>query len=634
MLFQVWPWWARCLAIRLRLADNQDFKFTNFANKNQDRPDTISNVVPRLDGSVGLNVNALDTQGQFTVPLITSTNPLAASLVAQYGYLASGVRTGGGVVGGYNQFNNQDFFRKNYQLSYDATFGASVTHEVHVGYQTATEAEELLRVSNGWGSITAQPSTVVVPAGLPNAGQQVIFQAQVFQQGILHVPTIRSEYVQQNIEFNDKVRWNKYTLNVGLIVSNDKLYGQGLRANASTPSGWELANGQRYLEQEIKFADTLQPRLGLTYNYRAEDTVYGNYARYVPAATSIPRGASWARNKIQTINAYFNATGTLLATAPEVSSSGKLFQAGMKPRHTDEFLVGTTKDFGKGWSARLHARYRYSCNFWEDTPNNSRIVLNPPDGIPRDYYIPNLGPMLTALGYVPSNSTLPARAENQYVIAQLDRSFTKYYETGLETEWHGTNAYLRASYVWSHYYGNFDQDNTTAGAGNDANLFIGSSNIADDFGRQVWNNKYGNLSGDRRHQVKLYGYYAFSWKGRMGAYAIYQSGQPWQYSNYKIYAVDAASQGSTSTSDTNRYAEPAGSRTTRPHYQLDLNYTQTFWQLKTTSLEAAVDLYNTFNRQTGYNPATSINGTAAALLGQPTSFYSPRRMQASVRLLF
>ena len=49
-----------------------------------------------------------------------------------------------------------------------------------------------------------------------------------------------------------------------------------------------------------------------------------------------------------------------------------------------------------------------------------------------------------------------------------------------------------------------------------------------------------------------------------GAYFIYQSGQPWQFSDYSYYTADRTTQGSTSTSDTNRYAEPAGSRAPPP----------------------------------------------------------------------
>ena len=65
---------------------------------------------------------------------------------------------------------------------------------------------------------------------------------------------------------------------------------------------------------------------------------------------------------------------------------------------------------------------------------------------------------------------------------------------------------MRGSYTWSHYYGNFDQDNTTTD--NDANIFIGSSNIADGAGRQLWDFKDGDLRGDRPHLLKVYGYYA------------------------------------------------------------------------------------------------------------------------------
>lgn len=609
-----------------------NFKYTSFANKNQDRPDTMSPVQPALDGSVGLNVSALDTQGQFSVPLHrtgTTANDIAFNtfadpIIAQYGYPSAGGPVGGGIVGGYNQINNQDFYRKNYQLAYDATFGASITHEIHVGYQWWKDSEDLLRTSNGWGVITV-PFNTNVPAGLPNAGTHVYFAAAVQQQGVLGVPTIHSEYIAQDIELNDKIRWRQFTFNVGLLMSNDKLYGQGLRENGATLSGWELANGNRYLEKEIKFSDTFQPRLGVTWNYAADDSVYANYAKYVPAANSLPRAASWARNKAATVNAYFGATGNLLASQLEASSTGKLFTPGMKPRYTDEYLVGTTKDFGRGWTGRLAGRYRYSTNFWEDTMNNSRVLFNPPAGIPQTLYIPNLGNMLATLG---------GGSDASFVVAQLDGAFTKYYEVAAEAEWRGVNAYFRGSYTWSHYYGNFDQDNSTAGASNDANIFIGSSNIADDFGKQIWNNKYGNLAGDRRHQIKLFGYYSLPWQARVGAYAVYQSGQPWQYSNYLIYAADRAAQGSTSTSDTNRYAEPAGSHVTRVHYQLDLNYTQTIWKKKAMSVDGMVELFNVFNRQTGYNPAVSVNGTSASLLGQPTSFFSPRRAQFGVRFLF
>ena len=99
-----------------------------------------------------------------------------------------------------------------------------------------------------------------------------------------------------------------------------------------------------------------------------------------------------------------------------------------------------------------------------------------------------------------------ARADvNSYIIAELDGPYTRYQEVTLESEWRGADAFVRGSYTWSHYYGNFDQDNSTTA--NDANIFVGSSFIADGAGRQLWDLRDGDLRGDRRHMFKLYGYH-------------------------------------------------------------------------------------------------------------------------------
>ena len=47
--------------------------------------------------------------------------------------------------------------------------------------------------------------------------------------------------------------------------------------------------------------------------------------------------------------------------------------------------------------------------------------------------------------------------------------------------------------------------------------------------------------------LKLYGYYGLPWNATAGAYAIAQSGQPWEVHSYEPYIALT-----TSTSDTNR----------------------------------------------------------------------------------
>ena len=95
------------------------------------------------------------------------------------------------------------------------------------------------------------------------------------------------------------------------------------------------------------------------------------------------------------------------------SSSGKLFVEDMTPRTIDEFMAGTARQINPNWSGRLYARYREGSHFWEDTNNNARIAFDPPAGIPRELYIPDLTAQLAQIG-----------SGSSYVIAQPDGAYT------------------------------------------------------------------------------------------------------------------------------------------------------------------------------------------------------------------
>ena len=200
-----------------------------------------------------------------------------------------------------------------------------------------------------------------------------------------------------------------------------------------------------------------------------------------------------------------------------------------------------------------------------------------------------------------------------------------------EAEWRGNvlghQLFLRGNYTWSHYYGNVDQDGSTTASANDANIFIGSSNIGDGGGRQLWDYKLGDLHGDRRNMAKVYGTYILPWNASAGFYAVYQSGQPWEAIDRFAYPTSIIG---TSTSDTNRYAEPAGSRATPAHYQLDLNYTQSF-TVGRYRVQITGELFNVANKQTGYNYQPSKN---SASFGLPQSYWEPRRLMLTGKISF
>ncbi len=394
-------------------------------------------------------------------------------------------------------------------------------------------------------------------------------------------------------------------------------------------SGFVLATSptdRKYKMYEIPWSKMVQPRLGATWAYNGKDTVYASYATYNPAASSLPRAASWDRNVFVTLNAYFDQNGVLIGTDPLGSSSGKLFVPDMTPRTIYETLLGTSKEINQHWSARIYGRYRSGKHFWEDTNNTARLSstqggFDPPPGIPRELYIPNLIEQRAQIG---STLPTPGLSGSSYVIAELDGAFTKYYEGTLETEWRTEKNFVRGSYTWSHYYGNFDQD--SSGVTNDANVFIGSSNIGDGAGRQLWNNRYGDLRGDRRHLVKIYGYHALPWNATAGLYGVAQSGQPWEAWSYEPYLALT-----TSTSDTAKFAEPAGSRHTAPHWQVDLNYTQNVKLSGRYNVQIVGDLFNVANRQTGYNYQPAVHNSA---FDTPRNYYDPRRFQLALRFQF
>jgi hypothetical protein len=195
----------------------------------------------------------------------------------------------------------------------------------------------------------------------------------------------------------------------------------------------------------------------------------------------------------------------------------------------------------------------------------------------------------------------------------------------VETEWRDAKTKVSASYTWSRYYGNFDQDNSTTD--NDLNIFIGSSNIADGAGRQLWDFKDGTLRGDRPHLLKLFGTRALPVERERGRLSSSPSpaspGRQWNFEPYRALT--------TSTSETNRYAEKAGSRRSDAHWQLDLNYTQNIKLGKRINLQLAGDVFNLFDKQTGYSIEprvhNSLFGTGAAQLRSAAASRWRQRVQ-------
>ena len=588
-----------------------------------------------------LNIADLSKMGRFAVPVLRTSgltpaqlatfNAGAQTLITQYGYTNSaGVKAGGGLIGAATEINDQDFFRDTVEVALDtqAQLG-QVKHDLHFGVKYSKIAEELLRTSNGWGAISYIGGSATTTTGTLRV--PYFFQGTVYQAGATDVagnpltPRINSTSKSVSIEVNDSFSIGNFDYNLGVLISEDVYYGQGLRRAPGRISGFELAPGNRYEMYRVGWEDMIQPRLGVTWRYSDDATVFANFAQYNPEASSLARAASWDRNLFsRLVDMRFDANGNFLEAAYRGSSSGKVFAEDLKPRRVDEITIGTTKALDNGLSLRGHLRYRKGSHFWEDTPNGARLQTYAFNGVagaggaPADIrakglYVPYLAAIQSEIG------------GSSYVIAEMDGAFTKYYEASIEAEWQGERTFFNASYTWSQYRGNFDQDNTNSVT--DSNTFIGSSFYGDGAGQYVWDNKSGTLSGDRPHIFKMYGYYTTNWKANIGAFLVAQSGKPWETWSSSFYGQGTGSDSLASGA----YAERAGSRRSPSHWQLDLNYTQDFKVGSLPLLKFRADLFNVFDKQTGYNYGPF---DYSALYGQPRSFFLPRRVQLSVRVDF
>ena len=206
----------------------------------------------------------------------------------------------------------------------------------------------------------------------------------------------------------------------------------------------------------------------------------------------------------------------LFAAVPVGSSSGKLFVDDMTPRTVDEFLVGTARQINAALvGARSTAATARAATSGKTPTTTRAIAFNPPPGHPARALHPGSG------GAAGARSA----AARRYVIAELDGAYHEVLR-GDGRDPSGAAARRSCAARTPGATTTATSTRTTRPTANDANIFIGSSNIGDGAGRQLWNFKDGDLRGDRPHMFKLYGYYTLPWNATAGAFVIAQSGQP------------------------------------------------------------------------------------------------------------
>ena len=492
---------------------------------NEDVPVTVLPLQPAFDPA------RLTAMGQYT-------DPAQANLIT-----------------GAREFTNaQNYRRHEMRATVGQYFNLGRTSHVlkgGAGYEFAEE--ELDRVANGWGAITA-----VTVSGVP-ALRARYYAPQPPQLG---QGNTYSMFAQDAVTIS-----NRLSVTAGVLLTRDSFAQRVERSGGCLPT-IPLKGGAAVYESHgdtctflrFGFGDEIQPRLGVSYQLRkgAGDKVYGDWGRYYNMDQK-SSGRSLAPIRIFQTETVFDLTGTVLSSGPLASTTGKLIDPAIAPIYTDEFVLGYASPIGPSLSVDVYFMSRDMHNFIEDVPSRLNGTA------------PTSGPFVaTNLPCAAFAACRDANASRTY------RALTFDLRRQLAERWQGS-----VSYTWSRYEGNYDIDYATAG------VFNTSSFIQDGPGADVQDpNRFGPLFEDRPHVFKVFGTFAATPRLMASGYVRVQSGAPW------------AARGRDVPGGTLNYLEPAGTHRNPTWTNLDLmaSYRLPTGGRAAVTLEARI--LNVFDNQT------------------------------------
>ncbi|MEN6560496.1 MAG: TonB-dependent receptor [Acidobacteriota bacterium] len=502
------------------------------------------------------------------------------------GYIFPPATLSGQYVGGYSEFNTQNFFRDEARLVLSQYLDfRGHSHVIKVGASYDDGGEHLERLGNGWGSITT-----TTYSGTP------AFRARTYTRQDPQDSRGRtySIFAQDNVTIAERL-----TLTLGVLLNRDEF-------SAKTA-------GEKNTFLKFDFGKEIQPRLGFTFTLfpKVGDKIYANWGRYNNMDNrSLARAAAPIR--IYRTDFYFSrADGTLLATVIQAGETGKVIlpQASvtpessnyLKPTYTDEFVAGYSRPIARNWTVEVWGQYRNVKHVIEDFPTVAR------DTSPGTYVYGNLDGQTMSFAGNPSFTV--GKAKRVYEAANIE--VKKQYSD----DWS-----LTVMYTWSKLFGNWDLDYAAG-----TSLFYSSSYIEDAPGLYIGdpgdpnNLREGIMTGSRAHVLKVFGTWQFFKNATLGWFGRLQSGRPWEariqdyYGNYY------------------NYAEKAGSRTLKTWINLDLqlSYVIPLGHRITGTLEAR--MMNIFDTQTVLNIDVRSDQPTFT---NPTSYAPPRKFALSFYLNF
>jgi Carboxypeptidase regulatory-like domain/TonB dependent receptor-like, beta-barrel/TonB-dependent Receptor Plug Domain len=384
--------------------------------------------------------------------------------------------------------------------------------------------------------------------------------------------------------------------------------------------------GLRYDTQAFKRDDgsnaktltKFQPRLGFAYDVfnNANTVIHGHWGRFMDDnALTL---SSYLASAAPVTDIYLWSASQNRWNLAAISGSfatGNGLDPSLEPTYADETNIGFTQRLTRDSSLDITGVWKQTHDIFEDSCQNTTC-----QGV-----LVNGAPVVNTAFWMTNNP------------GGLDDVLKQKY-TGVITkyEWHPTWGNILASYTWSKSLGSIEY---TQNAGADFDVFPVN-----------FTNRYGYLSDDARHRVKVDGYLKVPGQIIVGANWYWDSGTPYNVTVscsstttnatlraicpvYPAGTVNSAGQDLSKTIETGTFfAEQRGSRRLSHFKQLDLEVRKNF-TLANQTFSIIGSVFNVMNKETviGRNGNLVAAGNAFTT---STSWQRPRRYEIGARYEF
>ena len=367
---------------------------------------------------------------------------------------------------------------------------------------------------------------------------------------------------------------------------------------------------------EIADLSKVQPRLGLAWdiNNDAKNVLKASWGRFMhPSATTLPNYArvnnstSYQWISCSTVLGAANAQQCMDYVAAQ-ASRGYRYTAGpdgwdpngwwtrgaldvigseptqvepLDPAYADQLIIGFEREIANRTSVELSYVDKKTRGFFEDTCQGNLNGLTVEDE-----------------GYC-----------SYYVIANFDQIERDYQGAILKFETRAVDwMWLLASYTWATSEGSIED---TQGAFSDY-----------DYCPELCVNRYGYLSDDRRHRVKLNGYFVLPANFTLGVDAFWSSAFAYSKTQTPLNAGYGT-----------EYLEPRGNYRAGDNYQMDLSLTYRL-NLGQVGVELIGSVVNVLDSERVTGVCQDTNGCGNYEFGDASAWQNPRRFELGFRVEF